>query len=141
VKRQELLGVDEPASAFGALAKAASLAGVRIGWLDLAGPPQPLPSLAEAATSGFRVAVEAGPEFSLTVRRRRGAPVLRDVLRQNFAGCRMVLVRGMGAGPKLAAAPEGWSLKGESRVIHLDTSTFLDRLARHRPFPELDEPE
>ena len=90
-----------------ALFAAAGALGLRIGWLELApqAPPAPLPpSLEQAARVGALRAVAIGGGRSVAVKPMRGAPVLKDVLREHFAGCALVLVRGEIDLPKLARA-------------------------------------
>lgn len=98
MKRVHLLHVEAPASAFEPLISAAQEAGLRLGWLRLDATsklPAPLPEeLAEAAGAGVLRAVHSGAAGTVVVKPRRGAPVLRDLLREHFRGCAAVLVAG-----------------------------------------------
>jgi hypothetical protein len=60
---------------------------------------------------------------------RRGPPVLRDLLREHFRGCRVVLVRGEAPLPTLRSHGSGWELEqvgGEVR--HLSTIELVRAL-------------
>lgn len=88
---------------YAGLFRAASEAGLRVGWLEL-GEAAPLPPGLEAAAGlGALRAVAVGSGRSVAVKPRKGAPVLRDLLREHFLGCALVLVHG---DPGDAEAPE-----------------------------------
>ena len=107
-----LLQVDAPPESFAPLLAAIAAAGLRAGWLELRPPAPPAPALAAAAALGAARAVAAGGGLSVAVKPLRGEPVLRDVLREHFRGCALVLVSGAApAGaplPRLAAEGDGW---------------------------------
>lgn len=112
LRRAHLLRVDEGPERFAALVAALSAAGMRAGWLDLAGdrgeaPPAPA-DLETAAVAGVlrAVAVGHGPQGgrSIAVKPIKGEPVLADLLREHFRGCALVLVRGLPVGGEPAAA-------------------------------------
>lgn len=114
-----LLRVDAPPERFAALIAAATAEGLRIGWLDLpavsSDPPEPLPaSLEAAAVLGVLRAVAVAGNRSVTVKPVKGAPVLRDLLREHFRGCALVLVRGEITDPKTAflrpGGEEDWTV-------------------------------
>ena len=91
-----LLRVEEGPERFAKLIEAARAAGLRVGWLELRGLlPEPVPGdLEKAASAGTLRAVAVGEGRSVAVKPMRGAPVLRDLLREHFRGCALVLVRG-----------------------------------------------
>jgi len=95
LKTPHLLRVDDAPGRFAPLIDAARALGLRIGWLDLGGATTPVPEALEtaAALSVLR-AVAVGEGRTVTVKPMRGAPVLKDLLREHFRGCVMVLVRG-----------------------------------------------
>ncbi len=90
---QHLLRVDGRADGFAPLIEAARAEGLRIGWLTL-DPVEPPPVLADAAGLGVLRAVSVGDGRTVAVKPIRGAPVLRDLLREHFRGCALVLVAG-----------------------------------------------
>ncbi len=94
--KQHLLRVERPVVEFESLIAAMRHGGERAGWLEL--PTEaagPLPdSLASAAGAGVLRAVAAGGGRAVVVKPLRGEPVLRDLLREHFRGCRVVLVVG-----------------------------------------------
>jgi hypothetical protein len=126
------LRVVEGSEAFRALLAAVEHAGERAGWLELPtgvgpGERKVSPVLGEAAArvdavldAGAWKVVEVEERWSVAVKRRRGPAVLRDLLREHFRGCRLVLVRGEIALPALRPRAEGWeleSLEGETRLL------------------------
>jgi hypothetical protein len=125
-----LLRVAAEPAAFAPLLAALAAAGLRAGWLEL-GPPGALgalgalpASLEAAATLGVARAVAAGGGRSVAVKALRGAPVLRDLLREHFAGCAVVLVAvavgadggGAGAGVDAAGAVRAEALAGAAAL-------------------------
>ncbi len=100
MKRIHLLRYDGPVSALAPLLEAARAEGLRIGWLEgEAEAPAPAPSALDAAAdAGAFRSVAVGAERSVAVKRRSGPPVLRDVLREHFLGCALVVLAG-GAPP------------------------------------------
>ena len=144
MQRIHLLRVDAEPSGFASLAAALVDDGGRLGWLDWS-PERPLddaasiavdPGLAAAASlPALRaVAVEAGREVA--IKRRRGAPVLNDVLREHFRGCRVVLVRGeLPDRPHLVeAADGGFRVIAPGFDRSFDAAGLAARLRRPRPF-------
>jgi hypothetical protein len=95
--RPHLLRVAQEPASFAPLFAALTAAGLRCGWLELRRPGAPPPGLEAAAALGAARAVAAGDGRSVAVKALRGAPVLRDLLREHFAGCTLVLVAGSGA--------------------------------------------
>ncbi|MEO8503861.1 MAG: hypothetical protein ABI609_08205 [Acidobacteriota bacterium] len=124
-----LLRVDEPAQHFAAIFAAAQGLDLRVGWLELgleitAEVPAPIPpTLAEAAGLGALRAVGIGGGRSVAIKPMRGLPVLRDVVREHFRGCALVLVRAEVDLPILEAHSEGWRVRldEESRAYNADT--------------------
>ena len=153
-----LLRVVHPVVKFEKLVAALRQAGERSGWLDLAGvsdpPPVPLPDeLAQAADRGVLRAVAVAGGRTVVVKPMRGAPVLRDILREYFRGCRLVLVRGDLEALTLEPEGEGWRIAGGSgddlpgedrpgddgvpddpRGRWLSTDHLVARLRRPHPF-------
>lgn len=96
------------------LASAVAAEGLRIGWLDLAGEaptdrsgkPEDgeqeapgrrdgsgSPALDEAVSAGAFRAVGVSPGRTVALKALLGPPVLRDLLREHFLGCTLVVVR------------------------------------------------
>ena len=95
MKSPHLLRVDDAPDRFAPLIDAARALGLRIGWLDLGGATAPVPEALEAAAAlSVLRAVAVGEGRTVAVKPMRGAPVLKDLLREHFRGCVMVLVRG-----------------------------------------------
>jgi hypothetical protein len=109
VKLPHLLRVDDPPERFAPLIEAARALGLRTGWLELGGTAHPVPPVLEVA-AGLSVlrAVEVGEGRTVAVKPLRGAPVLKDLLREHFRGCALVLVRGEIEAPSLRIEGEGW---------------------------------
>ncbi len=134
MKAPALVAVEAAPEAFAALFAAARAAGVRLGWLDLAGPAAPAPpDLEVAAALGARRAVAIGGGRALTVKPLAGAPVLRDLLREHFLGCVVVLARGLEGWPRLEPEGESFRLRlAAERARRLDAADLLAELARPR---------
>jgi hypothetical protein len=111
LKAPHLLRVSEPPERFAALIEEARAEGLRVGWLDLDGEVGPVPGVLESASNlGVMRAVSIGAGRTVSVKPMRGAPVLRDVLREHFRGCALVLVRGEVDAPALRPDGEGWMM-------------------------------
>ena len=111
MKVPHLLRVSEPPERFAALIEAARAEGLRVGWLELEGAVEPVPEiLGSAAGLGALRAVSVGAGRTVSVKPLRGAPVLRDVLREHFRGCALVLVRGEVDAPALRPEGVAWML-------------------------------
>lgn len=109
VKSPRLLCVEDEPERFAPLIEAARTLGLRIGWLELGATSSPLPeSLQTAAGLGVLRAVAVGEDRTVTVKPLRGKPVLRDLLREHFQGCALVLVRGEIEAPSLRIEGDGW---------------------------------
>lgn len=130
-----LFAVAEDPQAFEPLWAAAAAAGLRVGWLELGEPEPAPPSLEAAAGAGAMRAVRAGTRRVVSLKPLRGAPVLRDLLREHFAGCAAVLVSGSDLYPRLASAGESWKLQssGASAVRAVTADGFVALLRRPRP--------
>ena len=129
-----LLAVDRPADAFAPLIAAARDAGFRVGWLELDRPAVPPPALAAAAARGVLRAVAVDGEGAVVVKPRRGSPVLSDLLREHFQGCRLVLVRGECGAPRLEPEGDGWSVDTGGAARRYATADLVRALGRPRPF-------
>jgi hypothetical protein len=141
VREPHLLRVAAPPAAFAPLAAALAAEGMRLGWLELAAaPPEPLPAeLAAALDLGVLRAVAVGQGRALAAKPLRGAPVLRDLLREHFRGCRLVLLAGRGAPEELPAvepADEGsYRVAPHGEAARAFTPAALAaRLRRPRPW-------
>jgi len=134
LKAPALVSVTGGPEAFAALFAAAEAAGVRVGWLEWRAPSGGDEALESAAGLGALRAVAVGDGRVQTEKRTRGAPVLRDLLREHFLGCAMVLVHGLDALPRLAPAGSGQfrlELTG-GRALELDPAGAVAELARPR---------
>lgn len=139
------LRVVEGSDAFRSLFAAVEDEGGRAGWLDLdrasgAGAAAPTPTLDSAAEPIGRIlddgawkAVAVDERWSVAVKRRRGPAVLRDLLREHFRGCRLVLVRGEVALPALRRRADGWELESlDGEVRRLTTADLIRTLRAPR---------
>lgn len=116
MKTPHLLRVEEDPEPFAALIEAARAAGLRVGWLELA-EAAPLPEvLQSAAALGVLRAVSVGEGRTVAVKPLRGAPVLKDVLREHFLGCALVLVRGDVEAARLRLDDEGWIVEAQDQA-------------------------
>ena len=112
VRSPHLLRVEEGPSRFAPLIEAARSLGLRIGWLELGAAPGPVPETLESAAGlGAQRAVAVGEGRVIAVKRLRGRPVLRDLLREHFQGCALVLVRGEIDAPFLTAEGDSWIIQ------------------------------
>ena len=111
MKAPHLLRVEDDPHRFAPLVEAARALELRVGWLDLGASPAPIPEPLEAAAGlGVLRAVSVGEGRMAAVKPLRGAPVLKDLLREHFRGCVLVLVRGEVDAPLLAAGEDGWTV-------------------------------
>ncbi len=144
--RRHLVRVDRPVVEFEPLIAAMRQAGARAGWLELPGEPAgpsagPLPeSLAAAADAGALRAVAVGGGLSVAIKPMRGAPVLRDLLREHFRGCLLVLVRGDVEAPLLEPHGSDWSVRTSAETAkrftteRWTTEDLIAALRKPRPF-------
>lgn len=138
-----LVAVAEPAAAFAALFAAARERGERIGWLEWSEADLVSGDLDEAASLGALRAVGVGAGRTVAVKRVAGAPVLRDLVREHFLGCGLVLVRGRAGTPSIAPSAGGFRVElAPGRSRELDAAAALAELLRprHRPPPKRDRP-
>ena len=137
-----LLRVDRTLLECAPLVAALRQDGRRAGFLDWSPGRSPAGLAApEAAEAGVLRSVTVDAEQTVAVKKRRGEPVLRDVLREFFRGCAVVLVGGEGR--SAVEAPLLEPLGGESgwRIVTADGATremsteqLAAALRRPRPF-------
>lgn len=135
--RRHLLRVERPVVEFEELIAAVRRQGGRVGWLELESAsspsPEPVPSsLAAAAERGMLRAVAVGGHRSVAVKPMRGEPVLRDLLREHFRGCWLVLVRGDVEASLLTPRGNEWTIAGGSR--RWTTAEVVAGLRKPRPW-------
>jgi hypothetical protein len=145
LRSPHLLLVEAGPEGFASLFQALSAAGLRAGWLELRRPEPAAAGLEAAAALGARRAVAVGGGRSVAVKPLRGEPVLRDLLREHFPGCALVLVRlaeGAAAPAPLATVPalfaegEGWRVEppGDAAAQRHDTAGLVAALRRPHPW-------
>jgi hypothetical protein len=136
MRSPHLLRVTDPPEGFAPLIEAARALGLRVGWLDLGGAVAPLPDpLESAAALGVLRAVAAGEGRTVAVKPLRGATVLKDLLREHFRGCALVLVRGEVDAPRLEPEGEAFRLSlPEGAVRRLSPADLAQSLRRPHPF-------
>lgn len=126
--RPHLLRVERPMVEFKDLIAAVRHQGDRVGWLELESATAPLPpGLGEAAACGLLRAVAVGGGRSVAVKPLRGEPVLRDVLREHFRGCLLVLVRGAVDAPRIESRDGGWTVGGKGPYQAAELAAALRR--------------
>ncbi|MDX1644271.1 MAG: hypothetical protein R3244_07945 [Thermoanaerobaculia bacterium] len=130
MKTTHLLTTDEPVEALAPLIAAAEAAGLRIGWLDLEASAEPPATLAGAVEAGVFRTVARSETGLVTAKRVAGPLVLRDLLREHFLGCRLVLVRGEVDAPRLTRRGERWLVASEAGRLELGTDDLVARLRR-----------
>ena len=108
------------------LAAAAATEGLRIGWLDLAevGPAAPSgaggsapPGLEQAVSAGAFRAVGVRPGRTVALKTLAGPPVFRDLLREHFLGCSLVVVRTDGAPRAQGDGPAGLGVRDAEAAL------------------------
>ena len=133
MKTPALVSVDGEPKAFLPVFAAARERGVRVGWLDLARDAELPEPLAGAVSAGAFKAVATAGGRSVAAKALRGAPVLRDLLREHFLGCALVLVRGHDGRPRLAAEAGAFRLDlAPERTLRLDAAALVAELLRPR---------
>ena len=135
--KKHLLRVRHPVVEFERLIAAMRHENERAGWLELLPEAAaPLPeSLATAADAGVLRSVAVGAGRSIAVKPMRGRPVLRDLLREHFRGCRLILIQGEIEAPWLEPDGEGWTVrKADGSVRRWTTEKLIAALRKPRPF-------
>ncbi len=145
MKSPHLLRVTLPPDRFVSLIEAARALKLRIGWLDWAGDlpgtsaaVSAPPDLESAASLGVLRAVAVGEGRAVAVKPLRGRPVLKDLLREHFLGCALVLVRGEVDAPALepdAADNDAWRLAlPENASRRFSTVELAEALRKPHPW-------
>ena len=135
MKTVHLLRVDRSAANFADLITAAQADGLRIGWLDLENLSPAPASLEAAAQIGVLRAVSVAAGRTVAVKPLRGAPVLKDLLREHFRGSRLVLILGAVDAPALTQNGKSWSVQTvDGKVFNWTTDQLVARLRKARPF-------
>lgn len=135
MKAPHLLRVEEGPEPFAPLIEAARALGLRVGWLDLGGATAPVPDpLGGAAGLGVLRAVAVGEGRAVAVKPMRGAPVLKDLLREHFRGCALVLVRGAVDAPLLTVDADNWTVALRETAKRLYATADLAAALR-KPHP------
>ncbi|MFP5288118.1 MAG: hypothetical protein ACLGI9_20450 [Thermoanaerobaculia bacterium] len=135
MRTPHLLRVEEGPGRFTPLIEAARSLSLRVGWLDLGAAPAPLPAdLETAAGLGALRAVAVGEGRAVAVKPLRGAPVLKDLLREHFQGCVLVLVRGPVDAPLLSPDGDGWRVEPSGAAARRYKSDDLATTLR-KPHP------
>jgi len=138
LKSPHLLRVTDPPERFASLIAAARALNLRIGWLDWPGEC-PVPSALEAAAElGVLRAVAVGEGRTVSVKPLRGRPILKDLLREHFLGCALVLVRGDVDAPGLEPDQDAWRLQlpgsSERTSRRLTTAELAESLRKPHPW-------
>ena len=133
MKSPHLLRVTLPPDRFAALIAAARALKLRIGWLDWSAE-SPVSALDGAADLGVLRAVSVQEGRTVSVKPLRGRPVLKDLLREHFLGCALVLVRGDVDAPALEPDGDGWRLAlPENASRHFTTAELSEALRKPHP--------
>ena len=136
MKAPHLLRVEDDPQRFAPLIEAARALGLRVGWLDLGASTAPVPEpLDSAAGLGVLRAVSVGEGRVVAVKPLKGTPVLKDLLREHFRGCVLVLVRGEAEAPLLAPGEDGWTVTPrEAASRRYATGDLAVALRKPRPW-------
>jgi hypothetical protein len=140
MKSPHLLRVTLPPDRFAPLIEAARALKLRIGWLDWNATPgtsdhcPPPSALDGAADLGVLRAVSVQEGRTVSVKPLRGRPVLKDLLREHFLGCALVLVRGEVDAPALEPDADGWRLALPENASRRLTTAELSKALR-KPHP------
>ncbi len=135
MKRIHVLKTTARPSDFSELFTALRELGLRGGWLDYEEHGDAPSGLEAAAAAGALRAVGVGRHRVLTVKPIAGAAVLRDLLREHFAGCRVVIVRGTIEAPVIEPAKAGWAIREEGGAERPWTSRGLAEALRKPRLP------
>ena len=145
MKRIHLLRYYGEPAALEALFAAVRAEGLRAGWLELGGQIHPEAAGETAVAAGAFRAAAVAPGRVVSMKAVAGPPVLRDLLREHFLGCALVVVRPAGAGSVLAADladVPALEAAGDKLRVRLPDQAALDlspadlaaRLRRPRPW-------
>lgn len=93
----------------------------------------------EAAEAGVLRAVTVAAEHTVAVKPRRGAPILRDIVREHFRGCNLLLVHTTDdlEIPRLERTETGWRIvpaEPEGATREMTTEALVAALRRPHPF-------
>jgi hypothetical protein len=134
------LAVRDTVRAYVGLLDALGLAGERAGWLELETVEAAPAGLEEAAAAGVLRAVAVGGDRVVAVKPTRGGPVIDDLLREHFRGCRAVLVRGGQGLVELQPDGDGWRLKPPAGpAVRRSTTELVACLRRPSFWRRLDQ--
>jgi len=134
VKRVHRLSVEGGAEHFESLVKSARDAGIRIGWLEFGSATVPEP-LASASAAGVFRTVQVDEAVTISVKNRKGPPVIRDLLREHFQGCSLILVSGGEAPAALRRDNDRWIVSAlDGTESTFTTDELVTALRKARPF-------
>lgn len=134
MKRVHQLRVEDGPEHFKSLVKTARDAGIRIGWLEFGSATIPEPLASASATGVFRT-VQVDEEVTISVKNRKGPPVTRDLLREHFQGCSLILVSGGEAPAFLRGDNDHWTVSAlDGAESTFTTDELVAALRRVRPF-------
>lgn len=134
MKRVHLLRVEGPPADFAPLVAALAEDGGRAGWLELEATTPVAESLGAAADVGVLRSVAVTGDRTIAVKPLRGRPVLGDLLREHFRGCRVVLVRGEVEAPSVEPDGDRWVVRTGDRERSFDAPSLAAALRRPRPW-------
>ena len=127
------LQVDGEVEEYLELIEALRAGGIRVGWLDLRGADVPA-SLKPACRAGVLRAVAVDDDVTVSAKPRQGNAVMKDLQREYFLGCAVVLVRGSEDLSRLVAADGRWRLESPGAPTRtLDTAQLVKILRRPQP--------
>lgn len=133
MKLPHLLRVTAAPELYAPLIASARALGLRVGWLELEAPCEPLPeTLSQAAARGVLRAVAVGTGKVAVVKPLAGPAVLGDLLREHFRGCALVLVSGSIEAPLLTPDGDAWRVDPPGRRLTADQ--LAAALRRPRPW-------
>ncbi len=133
MKAPALVAVAHDPEAFAPLFAFARARGARIGWLDFVAGSEPSIIVESSELASLFRTVTVSPGRLVATKRLPGAPVLRDLLREYFLGCGVVLVRGRPGFPSLAPDGELFRLRfAPERELRLGGEELLRQLLRPR---------
>lgn len=134
MKAPVLIGVEGEVAAFESLFAAARERRLRFGWLELDASACLPPEWAAPLVAGAFRAVAASGGETVSVKKRKGPAILRDLLRENFLGADAVLVKGADLFPRLRLEGATWRFaESPQRERGMDLEQLLARLRK----PEL----